>query len=253
MLTAFAFTSAAIGCASKRAEPDYGNLAVESHQVEPTAPGSKEASESEKQSSNVALDYVLQPGDVIDIRFFYNAELNETLPIRPDGKISLVLIGEQPAAGMSTEEFRQSLQRAYTNVLRQPEITVIVKDFGGQKVYVGGEVLMPGLQLMNSPMTALQAIFQAGGFKRSSDTRQIVILRNQGTPEPAFISVDLKDTLKGTALDSDIVLQASDIVFVPKTKSAKFNEFVKQYITELVPITLVLGLNYLFGNTVVVP
>jgi polysaccharide export outer membrane protein len=163
------------------------------------------------------------------------------------------LIGDVQAAGLSANDFGQALRREYGEVVREPEISVIVREFGGQKVYVGGEVLAPGLQFMNSPLTALQAIVQAGGFKSSSDLKQIVVLRNQGTNEPQYISLDLKDTLNGKALDRDVLLQPLDIVFVPMSRSAKFNQFVKTYITELVPITLTLGLNYIFGNSVIVP
>jgi protein involved in polysaccharide export with SLBB domain len=250
----FAVNIAAFGsasCGSKEVHPRAG----EAPQPKAGAAPSTQNGPSSASSRPVpaSQDYLLQAGDTIDIRFFYNSQLNEVLPIRPDGKVSLVLIGDVQAAGLSANDFGQALRREYGEVVREPEISVIVREFGGQKVYVGGEVLAPGLQFMNSPLTALQAIVQAGGFKSSSDLKQIVVLRNQGTNEPQYISLDLKDTLNGKALDRDVLLQPLDIVFVPMSRSAKFNQFVKTYITELVPITLTLGLNYIFGNSVIVP
>ncbi len=196
-------------------------------------------------------EYVLQLGDVVDVKLFYNPELDETLPIRPDGRISLQLVGEVKAAGLTPAELRERLREEYSEALRRPEIAVIVKEFAGRKVYVGGEVNAPGILRPAGRLTALQAIFAAGGFKDSAQLGHVVVLRHQGTPEPLFLTVDLRQSLTGEET-SDLVLEPYDIVFVPKTRIARMNQLVDQYVRELLPISLTLGVSYLFGDHVTV-
>ena len=113
--------------------------------------------------------YVLQPGDNLDVKFYYNPELNEAVTIRPDGKISLQLIDEIPAAGLTPAQLDDTLTKAYAKQLKRPVVTVILRTFEGRKIYVGGEVGNP--QVLNIPgkITALQAIINAGSFKKDCE------------------------------------------------------------------------------------
>lgn len=192
--------------------------------------------------------YTLQPGDVIDVKFFYNGDLNETLPIRPDGRISLQLVDDVPAAGRTPSELRAELIRRYAAVLRQPEVAVIVKQLAPRRLYIGGEVRTPSLLLLDGPTTLMQAIFQAGGFTRGAKPTDIVVLRYRGQPQPEFIKVDLEPVLKLGQASADMVLQPLDIVWVPKTKIAKVDDFMAQYVRDLVPVPLSLGISYVFGE-----
>lgn len=190
--------------------------------------------------------YILQLGDVLDIKFFYNPELNEQVSIRPDGKISLQLIDEVEAAGLTPAALDAFLTKQYANTLRQPEVTVIVREFAGQRIYVGGEVHSPGVIRTPGNLTALQAVSQAGGFKNTAELGNVVILRNQGTPTPLFLTLDLKEDLTTHTNHNDVVLQPYDIVFVPQTRIAKMNQFVEQYIDKLIPISRTLGVFWSF-------
>ena len=192
--------------------------------------------------------YRLQPGDVIDIKFFYNADLNETLPIRPDGRISLQLVDDVPAAGHSPSELRAELIRRYAGILRQPEVAVIVKQVAQRRVYVGGEVRTPSLLLLDGPITLMQAIFQVGGMTRGAKPSDVVILRYRGQPQPEFIKVDLEPVLKLGQASADVALQPLDIVWVPKSRIAKVDDFMAQYVRDLVPVPLSLGISYVFGE-----
>jgi protein involved in polysaccharide export with SLBB domain len=188
--------------------------------------------------------YVLRPWDVIDVKFYYNPELNEELVVRPDGKISLQLIDEVTVEGLTPAEVDSMLTALYTDKIPRPEVAVIVKEFPGMRVYVGGEVNVPGIIPLSGRMTSLQAIFHAGGFKRSARLGNIVILRDQGREEPLFLTIDLDDVLNRTGGEGDVVLEPYDIVFVPKTKIAKLNDFIDQYIENLIPISVAFGLTY---------
>jgi len=164
--------------------------------------------------------------------------------IRPDGKISLQLIDEVEAVGLTPSELDKNLTEKYSEVLNNPEVAVIVKEFTRQKVFVGGEVNLPGLIPYSGKLTCLQAIFQAGGFKNTAKLKNIVILRNQGTEKPLFITINLKADLKKPAQHNDILLKPYDVVFIPKTFIAKLNQFVDQYIRQLLPVTTTVGFSY---------
>jgi len=198
----------------------------------------------EANQESVQEEYVLQPGDVIEIKFFYNPELNEHIIIRPDGKISLQLIDEVEAAGLTPSKLDRILTGKYEKILKFPEVTVIVKEFSGQKIYVGGEVNSPGIIPLSGKLTSLQAILQAGGFKNTAELKSVVILRNQGTEDPLFMTINLKEDLSTAAHQNDILLKPYDIVFVPKTTIAKMNQFVDQYIEKLIPISKSIGVFY---------
>ena len=189
-------------------------------------------------------DYVLQPGDVINIKFFYNPELNEVVTIRPDGKISLQLIDEVVAAGLTSSELDGILTEKYSTKLRHVDVAVIVKEFAGQQVYIGGEVNSAGPVPISGRLTALQAILQAGGYKEAAELRSVVVLRNQGTQYPLFMTLNLQEDLTTYTSHNDIFLKPYDIVFVPKTEIAKLSQFLRQHVSELLPVTLSFGLVY---------
>jgi protein involved in polysaccharide export with SLBB domain len=193
--------------------------------------------------------YRLQRGDVIQVRLYYNPDLSELLPIRPDGRISLALIGEVDAAGLTPAELSSQLTDRYRASLRQPETVVIVKEFAAQRVYVGGQVARPGIIALPGQLTALQGVVEAGGFVQGAKLDSVVILRDTGMSEPLFLTVNLRDPLDKRG--SDVPLQAGDIVFVPKTRIATMSDFVSRNLRELSPIPLSLGVSYILGNAFV--
>lgn len=180
-----------------------------------------------------APEYLIQPDDELDIKFFYNPELNETVTVRPDGKISLQLVDEVQAAGLAPARLDQILTDKYAHELRKPVIAVILRSFGNQRIYVGGEVNSQGLLDLRAGMTPLQAVFNAGGFKETAMPEGVIIIRKGADNRPIPIRVDLKNALYGNNPGANIQLQPQDIVYVPKTWIAKANKFVNQYIENL--------------------
>jgi protein involved in polysaccharide export with SLBB domain len=179
------------------------------------------------------LPYIIQPGDELDIKFFYNPELNETVAVRPDGKISLQLIDEIQAASLQPSELDRTLTNLYSEELKKPVITVIVRSFTGQRVYVGGEVNIPGLITLPPGITPLQAIFQSGGFKETAQPAETLIIRKGSDNKPVPLRIDLAAVMNANGHGEEIQLQADDIVYVPKSTIAKLNKFVNQYIEQL--------------------
>lgn len=195
-----------------------------------------------------SAEYALQPGDELDVRFYYNPELNLSVLVRPDGKISLPLADDVQAAGLSPAALTQTLRNKYERELRRPEITVIVRSFNSQKVFVGGDVAAPGVIQVVGPMTVLQSVTQAGGFRETARINEVLVIRRNPTApsSPIVIPVDIAAAIDGSKPTQDIALVPSDIVYVPKSPIANVNKFVDQYIRQNIPFGF--GLTYGIGG-----
>ena len=176
----------------------------------------------------------LGPGDVLDVKFFYNPELNETQTVRPDGKIVLQLIGEVDVRGKAPSEVREELVKAYTGQLRIAEVAVIVRSFINRRVYVGGDVNRPGVIEMPRQITALDAIMMAGGFDyRRAETSNVVIIRHKDGKRYGC-ALDFRDALKGKEFQP-FYLEPEDIIYVPRTVISQVNLWIDQYINQMIP------------------
>ncbi len=179
-------------------------------------------------------EYVIQPGDQLDVKFFYNPDLNESITVRPDGRISLQLVGETIAAGRTPRALTELLTEEYDKELKQPEITVIVRSFGA-RVYVDGEVEKPGELELTGPLTVMQAISRSEGATEDAWDEALVIRRIHGR-QPLVIPVDLSLVLAGEDFSQDIGLVPFDIVYVPRSPIADVNLWVDHYIRQNIPI-----------------
>ncbi len=182
--------------------------------------------------------YAIHAGDKLDIKFFYNKELDESVTVRPDGRISLQLIHDVQAASLSPDEFAAVLQEKYSEHIVDPEISVIVRSFDTRKVFVDGQVSKPGMIEMSQYMTVMQAIASAGGLRDTALKDDIVLIRRNYLNKPFVITVDVDAIQDGTDVAQDIALQPYDIVFVPKSTIANLNTWVDQYIRRMIPIYL---------------
>lgn len=195
--------------------------------------------------SDASPEYVLSPGDQLEIKFFRNPELNQALPIRPDGRIALQLVGTLQAGGRTVVELKKVLDEAYAKELRDPDATVIVASFDQEEVYVGGEVKNPAVMQLKAGMTVRQAIFKSGGDLPTAQMGNVLLLRDQGSAQPRVYSLDLASGLSGGENPNDLVLEAKDVVYVPPTIIAEVDKFVDQYMGQIVPRWF--QLSYTFG------
>jgi protein involved in polysaccharide export with SLBB domain len=180
--------------------------------------------------------YRVQIGDRLDIQFFNNPEFNQEVTVRPDGKIALPYVDDVQVAGLTPSEVDAAITEPFRGVLLRPEITVIVREFAGQRVYVGGEVNQPGFIPLTGRTTALQAILSAGGFLDTAQVSQVLLIRRGLGNRHAGHALDLGHVLRTGQTDQDVMLQPSDVVYVHKTRIAKVNQFVDQYIRRLLPL-----------------
>ncbi|MBN2354942.1 polysaccharide biosynthesis/export family protein, partial [candidate division KSB1 bacterium] len=143
---------------------------------------SDEKSKQEKTASPARtavpkLDYRLGYGDVLDVKFLGSSEYNETVAVRPDGKISLQVVGDVDVLGLTPMELDTLITNVYARILVNPDVAVIVKAFGGQRCYVAGEVEKPGIIDMAKGMTLMRAIAAAGGHKKTAKLSSIILIR----------------------------------------------------------------------------
>jgi polysaccharide biosynthesis/export protein len=276
-------------------------------------------------------EYVLQRGDDLEIRAYNQPELDAAVRIRPDGKISVLLLNDIQASGLTPEQLSQALIEGFSKHFRSPRITVIVKSFAAQTVYVGGEVGLPAAIPLRGDLTAVQAVLQAGGikdpqasdevtivhhldkgnsttekvsvkdvilgqkpdkalgpsdvvyvqrnsinvyvggevthpgmipltgdlnvlsaviqaggFRLTAKTNEVVLLRDSGKGTPVASKIRLNDVFLSTPQTK---LQPFDVVYVPKSRIAKLNQWMEQYVRQMSPATLSVGFSYLFGQS----
>ena len=184
----------------------------------------------------VSAPYVIKAGDSLDIRFYKTPELNLLkVPVRPDGKISLDLVGDVQAAGLQPRELAGALTERYAGELDNPRVSVIVRAFGGQ-VYVQGEVKTPSAPPFAQGITALQAISLAGGFLDTAQPNSVILIRLENGQYHGY-RLALNEALSGKDLAQDVLLRPADILHVPRSRIANVDLFVDQYFRKFLPVT----------------
>jgi polysaccharide biosynthesis/export protein PslD len=178
--------------------------------------------------------YRLRPGDLLRVKFLYHPEYDVKVPIRPDGDVTLQITGDIRAAGLTTNELEQIIKERSSDRLRDPEISVIVADVADQRVYVGGEVRVPGFVPFKSGMTPLQAIMDRGGFTDTARTDSVLRL----TPShPEYTATRLDFTRPLEAGNAEwTVLSGGDVLYIPRTFIGDVGVFVRLYIRDILPI-----------------
>jgi len=176
--------------------------------------------------------YVLAAGDQITVRFFYNPQLDEDLTIRPDGNISLSLIGGLAAGGKSPKQLSQEITQAYGKYLVQPTAVVLVRSFANARVFVAGEVTHPGLiDMSHGYQTALESIASAGGFLETSDLNDVILVRRvPGRPEPIVVQLALAKAAQGADPRQDVRLLPNDLIYVQRSGLASLNLATRLFI-----------------------
>ena len=186
-------------------------------------------------------EYILQPGDVIDVTFYYHPDSNQSnLLVRPDGKVYLPLIGEVQAAGLTAPQVADAIVKRSSSSLRDPKVAVNVRTMNQTRVFVGGEVFKPSFVTYTPGLTAVQAVMQVGGWKDTANLEEVVLLQkiNEGSNEYRPSKINLAKVVELGDVKADIVLGPSDVLVIPKSNVAKANLWVEQYIIKMLPIRI---------------
>lgn len=177
-----------------------------------TAPVGTAGATAARPAADTTADYRLVPGDKLRIEVYKDTQLSQSLQVRPDGKITLPLVGDLPAAGRTSTELRESIAASLKEYIANPVVTVIVVETVPPVIYVMGEVNHPGPQSLTGQISVLQALAAAGGFKDFAKTRDIRIQRKSAAGLTT-LSFNYKDAINGQG--KTIYLQAGDTIIVP--------------------------------------
>jgi polysaccharide biosynthesis/export protein len=159
-------------------------------------------------------NYVIGSEDVLDISVWKEPDLSRTVPVRPDGKISLPLLNDVQAAGLTPPQLAAAITTNLNKFVTSPQVTVIVTQINSQRVYLLGEVARPGAYMLIPGMTILQALSNAGGFSSYANTKKIYLLRQEnGKQQKLFFNY--KDVIDGKRTDQNVLLKTGDTIVVP--------------------------------------
>lgn len=173
-----------------------------------------ETAAAERPENPYAGDYLIGIEDVLQIAVWKTPDLSLTVPVRPDGKISLPLIDDVHAAGLSPAELKAVLTDRWKLFVSDPEVSVIVQEINSYKVFLVGEVARPGELRLRDQTTLAQAISLSGGFTAFAHPEKIVVLRHTEEAERRF-EVNFKKVISGARPEQNLVLHPGDTVYVP--------------------------------------
>ena len=158
--------------------------------------------------------YIIGPMDVLEIQVWKEPDFSRQVLVRPDGKITLPLVGDILASGMNTMGLKALLSEKLEDFVSKPEVTVIVLDSRSKNFYIIGKINRPGTYPLNPDMTVLQAISVAGGLAEWADKDSIRIIRRSGGKEE-ILSFDYDKVISGKNLEQNILLNPNDTIIVP--------------------------------------
>jgi polysaccharide export outer membrane protein len=159
-------------------------------------------------------NYVIGPQDVVDVSVWKDPELTRVVPVRPDGKISLPLLNDMQAAGLTPAQLRGQITQGLKKYMTEPIVTVIVNQINSQRFYITGEVARPGAYPLLPQMTMLQALSSAGGFTQFANLKKVYMFRTVDGKQVNF-PFSYKDVIHGKNTNQNVMLKPGDTIVVP--------------------------------------
>ena len=192
---------------AKAQEPSGSHQAAQS--VVPAMPD-----DTVRKTATADPNYVIGAQDVLDINVWKEPDVSRIVPVRPDGKISLPLLNDVQAAGLTPAQLAAQITESLKKYVTNPQVTVIVTTINSQRVYILGEVTRPGAFPLIPGMSVLQALSSAGGFTQFAKVKSIFVRRLENGKETKF-PFNYKDVISGKKPEQDILLKAGDTIVVP--------------------------------------
>ncbi|MEX3951605.1 polysaccharide biosynthesis/export family protein [Paraburkholderia sp. EG287B] len=191
--------------------------------------------------------YRIEPGDDLSVVMPFNAELNFRGSVAPDGGLTMPFAGTIPAAGLTVAQLGDAINKALAaNGMAKNAHASIAIVQSAAKVYVAGQVGRPGEIALHTGMSVLQAISAAQGLLDTARTNEVVLIRRSPDGRPMLRTIDLDALTHRGDPTQDVVLQATDTIFVPKSSIAEVDQWVDQYIDKVIPFQR--GFDYTISN-----
>jgi polysaccharide export outer membrane protein len=181
-------------------------------------PGKKQPVQSTTASTNKSAtddpNYIIGPQDVVEISVWKEAELSRAVPVRPDGKISLPLLDDVQAAGLTPMQLAGQIKTRLNQYMTEPQVTVIVTQTNSQRIYILGEISRTGAYALIPDMTILQAISNAGGPTAFANSKRIYLLRQENGKQGKLF-FNYKEVVSGKHTEQNVLLKPGDTIVVP--------------------------------------
>ena len=169
--------------------------------------------------------YRLSKSDTLEVNFTFSPDFNQTLTVQPDGFVALKGAGGLFAEGLTVPQMQQAIAQAYRGFLREPEVTVTLKDFDKPYFLASGEVARPGKYELRGDLTVNEAVAIAGGFTQQARHSQVVVFRRISAYVAESHVIDVKKMLDERNLHEDLHLQPGDFIFVPQSRVSKIRKY----------------------------
>jgi polysaccharide export outer membrane protein len=159
-------------------------------------------------------EYKIGPQDVLRIDVWKEPDISRVIPVRPDGKITLPLLNDVQASGLTAMQLAVSLRDGLSKFLTSPQVTVTVTEINSRRIYLTGEVTRPGALALLPNMTVLQALASGGGFTQFARLKNIYVMRTENGKQVKH-PFNYKEVVKGNLAEQNIPLQPGDVIVVP--------------------------------------
>jgi polysaccharide export outer membrane protein len=166
-------------------------------------------------TADAPANYVIGPDDVLSVLFWRDKDLSSDVVVRPDGKISLPLLNEIQAGGLTPEQLRNAISAEARRFVEDPSVTIVIKQINSRKLFITGQVEKPGAYPLTGSTTVLQLISMAGGLKEFADNKRIMIMRTDADGRQIGCPFNYREVVSGKKLKQNITLKPGDTVVVP--------------------------------------
>lgn len=187
----------------------------EQKQQQPGGTASTAQSSGTTLDASLSEDFLIGPEDVLEINVWHEPDMTQRVVVRSDGKISVTLLGDVQASGLTLEKLRDILKSKLDRFYEQPVVSVKPAEIHSQEVHLMGAVARPGAYSLGRPLTLIEILARAGGFAETAKTDQIIIVRRKGRGETERLLFNYKQFLEGKSPNSNVELKSGDIVIVP--------------------------------------
>ena len=184
------------------------------------------------KAGKVRPEYYVEIGDVLDIDVWRVPDISRSVTVRPDGRISMPLVGDLDVSGINLVEMKQLVTRKLSEYVRSPQVAISIRQFGGRKFIVLGEIGAPGVYRFQQEISLLEGIALAGGFKPDARRGKIMVIRGDIHREPQvkIISANLEKVLRQGMLSENLTILPNDIIFVGKDFLGDYNDVIKDLV-----------------------
>lgn len=207
-----------------------------------------ESQASEQGKQDTAQPYKIGVGDEVEVKFYFAPELNDKMQVRPDGKISIMFAQDVQAANQSPEQLAQNIKKALAPHVKQLDLVVIVRNFGSQRVFVGGEVFKPGPVQIPQAETMLQVLTEAGWITPFAGPEKIILVRRGSDRKEKLYPIDVNKLLTGEDMSQNVMVQPGDFILVPPSDAVATNRWIDQNIRQMLPFNTTAGAYYNLGR-----